>query len=41
MDTLAYLDDRPVFDYDRRYAHAYFRGGYEEVRAEKKLYKKE
>jgi dynein assembly factor 1 len=38
---LTYLDDRPIFDDERRYVHAYWRGGVEEERKERELYKKE
>ena len=41
IPTLRYLDDRPVFEEDRRRAEAYLRGGMDEERAEMKLLKKE
>lgn len=41
LPTLKYLDDRPVFEDERRYVAAFFRGGIEEERNERKLYKKE
>ena len=36
LPKLNYLDDRPVFEEDKRYAEAYFRGGIEEERNERK-----
>lgn len=41
IPCLKYLDDRPVFDEDRRYAEAWSRGGVEEERKERQLFKKE
>jgi dynein assembly factor 1 len=41
IPTLKYLDDRPVFDDDRRYAEAFARGGIEEERKERDVLKKE
>jgi len=35
------LDDRPVFDDERRFCEAWKRGGIEAEREERKLYKKE
>lgn len=41
IPNLRYLDDRPVFEEDRRRAEAWARGGMEEERAEMKRIKKE
>ena len=41
ISDLRYLDDRPVFEEDRRRAEAWARGGMEEERAEMKRIKKE
>ena len=41
LPKLRYLDDRPVFEEDRRRAEAYARGGIEEERKEMKKIKKE
>ena len=41
LPKLRYLDDRPVFEEDRRRAEAYARGGIEEERKEMKAIKKE
>ena len=41
LPKLRYLDDRPVFEEDRRRAEAYARGGIEEERKEMKLIRKE
>jgi len=38
---LRYLDDRPVFEDDRRHAEAFHRGGIDEERAERELIKTE
>jgi len=41
IPSLRYLDDRPVFDDDRRYAEAWERGGVEEEKEERKKIKAE
>lgn len=41
IPTLKYLDDRPVFDEDRRYALAFEKGGFDEERREREVHKKE
>lgn len=41
LPELRYLDDRPVFDDDRRASNAYIKGGIEEERAERKLMRQE
>jgi dynein assembly factor 1 len=41
LKELRYLDDRPVFEDERRFAEAFVRGGIEEERKERALYKKE
>ncbi len=39
IKNLRYLDDRPVFPEERRFVEAFFRGGIEEEREERKKYK--
>lgn len=41
LPNLKYLDDRPVFDEDRRFAEAFSRGGLDEERKERETVKKE
>merc|ERR1719262_76199 len=41
LKNLKYLDDRPVFEDDRRAAEAFNRGGLEEERAERKKMREE
>lgn len=40
IPTLKYIDDKPVFDDEKRFADAWARGGLEEERKERALYKK-
>ena len=39
--ALRYLDDRPVFEDERRYCEAFAKGGIEAEREERKKYKQE
>jgi dynein assembly factor 1 len=41
IPSLKYLDDRPVFDEDRRFAEAFSKGGLDEERKEREKFKKE
>jgi len=41
IPNLKYLDDRPVFEDDRRHAEAFARGGIDEERKEREVIKKE
>lgn len=41
LPHLSYLNDRPIFPEDRRYAAAYMRGGIAEERKERKKVKEE
>lgn len=41
IPSIKYIDDKPVFEDELRYAHAWARGGMEEERKERALYKKE
>lgn len=41
IPSLKYIDDRPIFEDELRYSQAWARGGLEEERKERALYKKE
>ena len=41
MPHLKYLDDKPIFEDELRYSMAWARGGLDEERKERALYKKE
>jgi dynein assembly factor 1 len=41
LKELNYLDDKPVFEEERRFSEAFMKGGLEEERKERALYKKE
>ena len=41
ISTLKYIDDKPIFDDERRFAQAFMRGGYEEERKERAKYREE
>jgi dynein assembly factor 1 len=41
IKTLTYLDDRPVFEQDRRFAQAWSDGGLEKEKEERELYREE
>ncbi len=41
MQELTYLDDKPVFEDERRFSEAFYRGGIEEERRERTKYKQE
>ena len=41
IQTLKYLDDRPVFEDDRQCAEAFSRGGFEEERKEREKIRKD
>ena len=41
LPKLKYLDDKPVFNEERRFAEAFHKGGLELEREERKLFKKE
>ena len=41
IDTLKYIDDKPIFEDEKRFALAFTRGGYEEERKERARYREE
>lgn len=41
VPTLKYIDDKPIFEDEKRYAQAWARGGLDEERKERELYRKE
>lgn len=41
IPTIKYIDDKPVFEDERRFAEAWARGGLDEERKERERYKKE
>lgn len=41
IDTLKYIDDKPIFEDEKRFALAFAKGGYEEERKERAKYREE
>ena len=41
IDTLKYIDDKPIFEDERRFALAFAKGGYEEEKKERARYREE
>ena len=41
IDTLKYIDDKPIFEDEKRFALAFTRGGYEEEKKERAKYREE
>ena len=41
IDTLKYIDDKPIFEDEKRFALAFARGGYEEEKKERAKYREE
>ena len=41
IDTLKYIDDKPIFEDEKRFAMAFARGGYEEEKKERAKYREE